>query len=187
MKIMFKYMAVVCLLMLSATAQDIKFPASLDKLAEKATEVVDVTLDANLLQLASRFLSDRDADQAKVKKLVSGLKGVYVRVFEFDRPGEYEPSDVESIRSQLRTPTWARVASVRSRRAGENAEVYLKSEGGQITGLTVIAAEPRQLTLVNIVGPINPEDIADLGGHFGIPRIDTVTTPKPPKESNKED
>ena len=68
-------------------AQEIKLPASLDRLAAKATEVVDVTMDANLLQLASRFLSDKDADDAQVKKLIGGLKGIYVRSFEFEKAG----------------------------------------------------------------------------------------------------
>ncbi len=162
----------VCLL--PAFAQDIKFPASLEKLAAKADEVVDVTLDSSMLQLASRFLSDKEPDEAHAKRLVSGLKGIYVRSFQFENAGEYSPADIEAIRSQLTGPTWARVASVRSRKAGDNAEVYIKTEGGQITGLTVIASEPKELTIVNIVGNIRPEDLRDLGGRFGLPKMDGV-------------
>ena len=53
--------------LLPVAAQEFKIPASLDKLADKATEVVDVTLDSAMLQLASRFLSDKDVDEARVK------------------------------------------------------------------------------------------------------------------------
>mgnify|MGYP002381389989 CR=1 FL=1 len=168
-------------------AQDIKFPASLERLAEKAEEVVDVTLDANMLQLASRFLSNKDADQAKVKKLIGGLKGVYVRSFEFDKEGEYLSSDVESIRLQLKSPGWSRVASVRSKREKNNGEVYIRTEGGQIAGLTVLAAEPKQLTIVNIVGSITPEDLADLGGNFGIPRLDGMSGSKKSTGAKEEE
>lgn len=159
------------LLVLPLAAQEIKLPASLDRLKDKARETVDVTLDASMLQLAGRFLSDK-GDQAKAKKLVSGLKGIYVRSFEFDKPGEYEQADVDAVRSQLKAPGWSRIVGVTSKRSGENTEIYVKSEGGQITGLTVIAAEARELTIVNIVGPIDPEELANLGGHFGIPRLD---------------
>jgi len=38
-------------------AQDVKMPADLDKLAAKASEVVDVSLDGAMLRLAGRFLS----------------------------------------------------------------------------------------------------------------------------------
>lgn len=179
---------VVCLAapMLLA-AQDIKFPASLDRLADKADEVVDVTLDSNLLQLASRFLSQKDADQAKVKKLVGGLKGVYVRSFEFSKPGEYADADVESIRSQLKSPGWSRIAGVRSKKQGDNAEVYIRTENGQIAGLTVLAMEPKELTIVNIVGLITPEDLADLGGNFGIPKMDGVSTKSKRPEAKKDE
>src|SRR5215813_2951697 len=87
----------------TARAQDAKLQIDhLNKLADKAAEVVEVTLDERLLQLAAKFLSNSNPTEAKVKEIILGLKGVYVRVFEFDKPGEYSMSDIESIRSQLR-------------------------------------------------------------------------------------
>jgi hypothetical protein len=166
-------------------AQDIKMPAGLDKLAAKASEVVDVSLDGPLLQLASRFLSDKDPDQANVKKLVGGLKGVYVKSFEFEDRDEYKESDVEEIRAQLRGPAWARIVSARSKKNGENSEVFLKTEGGQIAGLVIIATEPKELTIVSIVGSIRPEDVRDLGGHLGIPKLDIGPVKK--DKNDKED
>ena len=154
-------------------AQEIKLPASLDRLAAKATEVVDVTMDANLLQLASRFLSDKDADDAHVKKLIGGLKGIYVRSFEFEKPGEYQQSDIEPVRTQLHTPAWSRIVGVRSMKSGDNSEVYLKTENGKIGGLAILVAEPKQLTIVSIEGTIDPDQLNELGGHFGIPKVDT--------------
>jgi hypothetical protein len=154
-------------------AQEIKLPPSLERLAAKASEVVDVTLDANLIQLASRFLSDKDADDAKVKKLIAGLKGIYVRSFEFDKAGVYQDSDVETVRSQLRSSPWSRIVGVHSQKSGENAEVYVKTDGGKIGGLVILATEPKELTFVSIEGSIDPDQLSDLGGHFGIPKIDT--------------
>src|SRR4029077_2908975 len=66
----------------------------LDRLAAKASETADVTLDGSLLKLAAKFLSADEPDQAKVKKLVVGLKGIYVRTFEFENEGEYSESHV---------------------------------------------------------------------------------------------
>lgn len=149
---------------------DIRIPVNLDKLSARATESVDVNLDASMLQLASKFLSKDDPDEVRVKKLVSKLKGVYVRSFEFDKEGQYSLSDVEAIRAQLKTPVWSRIVGVKSLK-GENSEIYLKKEGDQIGGLVVIAAEPKELTIVHIDGPINPEDLTELGGHMGIPKM----------------
>jgi len=151
-------------------AEDIHMPVNLDKLAERATETVDVTLDASMLQLASKFLSSQDADEAKAKNIVSRLRGVFVRSFEFDKDGQYAMSDVEALRAQLKSPQWTRIVGVRSVK-GENSEVYLQRNGDQIEGLFVIAAEPRELTIVHIDGSIKPEELAELEGHMGIPHI----------------
>ena len=181
-----RYAIVGALCLMPLVAQDIKLPPGIEKLADKAVEVVDVTMDASMLQLAMRFLSDKDPDQVKVKKLVGGLKGIYVRSFEFDNPGEYQQSDVESIRSQLRSPAWSRIVGVRSRKKGENAEVYLRNDGNQINGLMIISAEPKQLTIVSINGLIRPEDLQELGGHFGIPRMESDTPRKGANDKKDE-
>jgi hypothetical protein len=166
-------MLVVCAGMLVSrlwALEDIKMPVNLDKLAAHAKESVDVTLDASMLDLASRFLSKEDPEQRQVKQLVSKLKGIYVRSFEFDKEGQYSLSDVQGIRLQLKSPIWSRIVGVQST-AGENAEIYLKKDGNTIGGLVVIAAEPRELTIVHIDGPIDPEQLSQLGGHMGIPKM----------------
>lgn len=149
-------------------ADTIKWPVSFERLAKQAKESVDVTLDSSMLQLASGFLEKDDPEQAQVKKLVSKLKGVYVRSFEFDNEGQYSMSDVESIRSQL--TGWTRIVGVTSNHR-ENTDVYLKKNGDQIDGLFIIDAEPKELTVVHIDGPIRPEELSELGGHMGIPKI----------------
>ena len=144
----------------------------LDTLFPKAVETIDVRVDGSLLQIASKFLDKSKTNEAQVREILNVLKGVYVKGVEFDKEGEYTEQDVEAVRQQLRTPGWERIVGVRSKRGGENAEVYLKSDGNGITGLAVIAAEARELTIVQIIGAIQPEDLRDLGGHFGVPRME---------------
>lgn len=154
-----------------ARAQDITFPPGIERLGSRAVETVNVTVDGALLQLAGKFLSSTDPDQKKVKDVISKLKGVYVRSFKFDKAGEYSDADVESMRSQLRAPVWSKMVSVRSK-TEDNVDVYFKMEKDRIDGLVVIAAEPTELTVVNIVGPIDLDQLSSLGGQFGIPKID---------------
>jgi hypothetical protein len=47
----------------------------------------------------------------------------------------------------------------------------MKSKGENVEGIVVVAAEPTELTIVNIVGDIKPEELGALGGKFGIPNI----------------
>ena len=151
---------------------------SLSKLEEKASDTVDVTLDENSIKLASKFLSDRKIDEAEVKKMISALKGVYVKVFQFDHSDDYTKEDVEPIRSQLTAPGWVKLVGVHSKRS-DNVDVYMMSDDDKITGITVIAAGRKELVVVNIVGPIDLDKLTHLYGHFGIPDLDIDIIKKP--------
>ncbi len=163
--------AIACLAASLACAwgQEIKMPPGLEKLAERAKEANEVTLDSSTLQMASKFLSNKDPDQAKAQKIVSGLKSVYVRSFEFEKEGEYSTADLDAVRAQLQG--WSKTVSSKSKR--ESVDVYFKpsATAGQIDGLFVIAAEPRELTIVHISGTISADAIGDLSGQFGIPEL----------------
>ena len=143
---------------------------NLERLADKAAEVNDVTLDGSLLQFATTVLKKSgDPDAAQVVDVMKGLKGIYVKSFEFDSPGQYSPADVEAIRAQLKGPGWQRIVTSFSKRNNERDEVYLLKNGDRIDGITVLVAEAKELTVVNIVGSIDPEKLGELGGHFGVP------------------
>ena len=174
---------------------DFKLPINLDKLAEHATESVDVTLDKSMLALAGGFLSNEDPDEAQVKKLIGKLRGIYVRSFEFDKEGQYSMSDVQAMRAQLKAPGWSRIVGVKSLK-GDNAEVYILKDGEQIGGIVVLDAEPKELTIVHIDGSISPEELSRLGGHMGIPELgkaksktkhDSAPQPHPDKDDEESE
>src|SRR3954470_18419531 len=99
---------------------------SLDKLAPKAEDAVNIEIDGILIKFAEGLLSNEDADERAVKELVSGLKGVYVRSYEFKSEGQFAEADVAAVREQLRAPGWSRVMDVKSRGLDfGDAEVYL--------------------------------------------------------------
>jgi hypothetical protein len=143
----------------------------LDKLFPKAVETVDVNIDGSLLLMASKFLRSDKADEAAVKEIVKALKGVYVKGVEFDKEGEYSDADVESVRQQLSAPGWDRIVGVRSKRDGQNVEVFLMiNNDAVIEGIGVLISDPKQVMVVNVVGPLDPEKINNLRGQFGIPK-----------------
>ncbi len=150
-----------------AAAQQINmdFPA----LEERAEEVVDITLDAQMLRMAAKFFSGRDADERAVREMINGLHGIYVRSYTFSKEGEYDRSLANRIKSQL-GPTWKPVVTVRSKKK-ENVNIYANMAGEKVNGLVIISAEPREFTVVNINGPIDLERLSQLEGQFGIPEF----------------
>lgn len=157
---------------LTAFAQDWDPGGALKKLQARAAKTVDVTLDQSMLQFASGFLDPKDPDQARAKKVIGDMKGIYVHSFEFDKTGDYTAQDVAAIRDQLKGSEWSRIVNVKSKSEGQNVEVYFHKEGEKFKGLVVIATEPTELTFVDLVGPITPEDLRALGGEFGIPKVE---------------
>lgn len=157
---------------------------SLDHLASKASQSVDVNIDERLMRLASKVFSDQDAEEREVKKLVAGIKGIYVKSFEFETDGQYSSADMETIRTQLRGPGWTRLVNVTSKKEG-NLEVYLLMNGEQVGGLAVLASDVRELTVVNIVGPVDLDKLAKLEGQFGVPELGIESKPKAKNDDEK--
>lgn len=142
----------------------------LSDLEDRADEVVDVTLDANMLRIAAKFLSAADREERAIGDMISRLQGIYVRSYEFAEKGQYDRNLIDRVKSQLGS-NWKPLVTVRSK-TKENVNIYADMRGDDITGLVVIAAEPRELTVVNIVGPIDIEKLSSLQGQFGIPHFE---------------
>lgn len=170
MKATLAVIAFVLLIPVSARAQDGKLDLSfLDRLEKLASEHANITIDSATLGLAEQFLP-RTKDSAAAKEVIAGLRGIFVRTFEFDRDNAYTQDDINAIRKQLSGPGWTRIISA-AERGGELAEVYLWQQAGKVSGITVVAAEARELAVINIVGPIDLNKLKLLEGQFGIPRI----------------
>lgn len=155
----------------SASAQNARLQLdNLEKLNSKASEVNDITLDGAMLDLAANFAgATHDPDAAELKDVLKGVKGIYIKNFEFDEPNQYSPEDVAAIRSQLAAPGWTRIVESRSKHSKEHDEIYILKQGDKVAGLAILVAEPKELTVVNIVGFIDINKLGVLEGHFGIP------------------
>jgi len=157
---------------------------ALDHLAAKASQTIDVNIDERLMRLAARVFDDKDEDEREVKKLVANLKGVYVKSFEFETEGQYAAADIEPIRTQLRGPGWTRLVNVTSKKDGI-LEVYLLFNGEQVGGMAVLHTDDKELTVVNIVGPVDVDKLARLEGQFGIPDLG-LGSPKKTKNDDEK-
>lgn len=170
----------------TAAAQDAKL--NFDKLSAleaKAQDVVEVNIDGKLLDLAKRVVAKvNDEDAAKVAQAISGLKGIYVRVYNFANDNEYNAADVDSIRAELNTPGWERLANVRSKKNNQKVDVFTMFAGKDMSGVAVVISDNKSVALVNVVGPIDIDLLVELSGKLNIPKIDIDT--KGIKKDDKE-
>jgi hypothetical protein len=146
-------------------------PSAPDLLAAKAKDTVNINLDSSMLHLATGFLSKNDqAENPGLKKLIAGLRNISVKKYTFAEEGQYRPEDLQPVRDQLHAAGWGTFLGMHGDKGG-STDIYTKSVDGQIAGIGVLKAEPKQVTVVCIEGAIDLASLADLAGHFGIPAL----------------
>lgn len=152
----------------------------LNGLENRARDVVEVNVDGKLLDLAKRVTAKLKDDNAKkVAAAMTGLKGIYVRVYNFEKENEYNATDVDQIRSQLQNPGWEKLANVRSKRNNQRVDVYTMFTGDKMDGLAVVLSEAKSIAVVNVIGMIDLEMLVELSGRLNIPKIDIANDDKP--------
>lgn len=169
--------AFLLMTMTAANAQTARLQFdNLKGLESRARDVVEVNIDGKLLNLAKRVLVKvNDKDAQKVGEAIKGLEGIYVRVYNFENENEYNIADVDIIRSQLSAPGWAKLANVRSKKNNQKIDVYTMFTGDVMSGVAVVISENKSIALVNVIGPIDIDVLAELGGKLNIPNIDIET------------
>jgi hypothetical protein len=144
-------------------------PSPVEKqLAARAANVTEVTLGKGMLDFAARFMDNNDKDQVAVKQLIEGLDGIYVRDYEFDKEGEYSMDQLEQLRQAFGTPEWTPMVHEHESKSGESTDVLMKMINGESQGIFVLDAEPKELTIVLILGPIRLDQLSELKGLSGL-------------------
>jgi hypothetical protein len=171
-------------LALPLTAQEGFDFHTLDKLGTNAKNKTNITLDGDMLKMASGFLGGADKDTQSIKPLVDSLTGIYVRSFEYAKEGQYNEGDLEPLRAFLKQGKWNRIVESREEKA--SSEVYLLPKANsRLGGVAIISAEPKQVSVVYISGDLKQEDIAKLSGNMGIPEIKSDLLEKKAQKSAK--
>lgn len=170
-----------------APGSGLPVPPPVEKeIAARASNVTEVTLGKNMLAFAAKFMSGKDEDEAATRQLIQGLDGVYVREYDFDKDGEYTPEQVDRLRAYFETSDWTPIVRERSHKNGENTDVMMKLVNGETRGMFILEAEPRELTIVLILGPIRVEDLVRLRGIGGLGVLGDVVLDAKDKDKTKD-
>jgi glyceraldehyde-3-phosphate dehydrogenase/erythrose-4-phosphate dehydrogenase len=111
-----------------------------------------------------RVLTEKDP-----AKLLRNLQGVRVNVIGLtDENREDTKNRIEAVRSQLSNSGWDRIVTVKD--GSEDVGVFVKLRGEEaIEGVVVtIVNGDREAVFVNVVGNIQPEQIAKVGESLNI-------------------
>src|SRR5215471_17928256 len=156
-KIMF---LAVMLIAASASAQQLDLKL-LDQYADKAKSKTEINMDESMLKAASTSLNDKKKDEKIARQSVEGLKGFFLRVYEFENTFELKPEELKPLFDQLKEPNWKPV--LRNKENKEQTEIWMHYTNGVADGMVLVSAEPHELTVINGVGVTNMSDLTALG------------------------
>lgn len=141
---------------------------------ESGGQFVEINVQGVLLSLAARIVA---AEEPAVAEIIRGLHAVRVNVVTIDDSNrEVLLQRIDSIRENLQSKGWESVATVRD--GSDNVAVYVKSgEGETIEGVTLTVLNGTgEAVFINVVGNIQPEQIAMLGERLDIEPLKRMGT-----------
>lgn len=151
---------------LPALAQTAQLPASppVEKdLAARASNVDEITLSKNMLAAAAvLFMNSKDKDEAATSQLVERLDGIYVRDYEFAKEGLFSTEQIEQLRKYFETSDWTPIVRDRDQKTGESSDIMVKLVNGKSSGLFILDVEPKEISIVLILGPVGMEELGKL-------------------------
>jgi hypothetical protein len=137
------------------------FPLDELSLIEADDLTLEINLTAPILRMVAAFAGEQDPELAA---LVEGLEAVRVRA------GELRPGGEGSVGERLRAAgRWLDERGwqpmVRVREAEEEVMIYTRLDAsGVVEGMTVLAVESSEVTVVNLIGRLDPAQLGRIIG-----------------------
>src|SRR5689334_12777401 len=88
----------------TASAQQLDLKV-LDKIATKAKSATEMGFDEASLKAVTSKLDDKKGEQSAAKKAAEGMKGFFLRSYEF-KDGDFKVDEIKPILDQLKAPNW---------------------------------------------------------------------------------
>src|SRR5436305_7002230 len=133
-----------------------------------------LSTEINLNGAILRLVAAATKDDPEFSQVMAGLRSINVQVFPL------KGVDADAIKTKInRAVHWLEErgwkASVRVREKGEETYIYMKEDGGQIVGLTVLTFQPGdEAAVINISGRIDPAQIGRVGHKLMVAQLEKV-------------
>jgi hypothetical protein len=157
--------------------QTVWIPQGIESLQDRASSKSGFTFDHSMLVLASKL----DSQNEDLRRVIAGISGISVHNYRFRDAGQYDPVALSSVSEEYRAAGWKQVMNKSEKNGGPGmTDLWVRMENNAISNVAILLAKPNEVNFVVVSGSISPLDVAHLGGHFGIPKIEGgVVVPNP--------
>jgi hypothetical protein len=133
------------------------------------------TFDKNMLQMAGG-----DEHGAPFQRAVAALNSITFEAYRYHQPAFYIPESMAALVDAYNKAGWKHLvnqnaASPRDQTMPHDAmtDLWLHYHGAEIDDVMVLVRQRKQMDLIEVSGALRPLDLVHLGGHFGIPKVDS--------------
>ena len=93
---------------------------------------------------------------------------------------------VEQLRKSFSGPEWSPIVHEHEKKSGESTDILMKMINGETHGMFILEVEPKELTIVLILGPIRMEDLGKLHGLSGLGALGDFDKSTKNRDKDKE-
>jgi uncharacterized protein DUF4252 len=168
-RIVFVALIAISAIQLTEAQQQSWLPQGIEALRQSASSKTEFTLDHSMLVFASKL----DPDDEALQRVIAGVSGVSVHDYHFPGPGMYDPEALNSVREEYHAAGWKQLMNKFQKNGGPGmTDLWIRFENNAVANVAILFARDKEVDFITVSGSISPMDLAHLGGHFGIPRIE---------------
>jgi hypothetical protein len=124
---------------------------------------VEIAVGKSLLKLVGAFTA---SEEPEVADLFSRLDGVRVQVFETEDLADGAFDLIKDVSSRLSSSGWESVVTINS--DNEQVRIFMKLNDDRVEGITVMAVDPHEAAFINVIGVLDPSELAELMDRFDV-------------------
>jgi len=96
-------------------------------------------------------------ESPETSELISKLKGIRVMIYETDENAGAAKSQFVEVKGKLKSSGWEPIVQVNE--DDEQVMIYMKMDGENMEGLTVMVVDEEEAVFVNVIGQLNPAEL----------------------------
>ena len=131
---------------------------------------VNISIGGALLGFVGAMAKNEDPEAAAIMKK---LKGVRVSVYSTEEVGaEAALNQVAEVKKWLTSSDWEAIVQVNE--DDEQVQIFMNLDGDKMNGLTLMAVDDEEAVFINVIGQLDPSELASVMDNFDIDLDDAM-------------
>ena len=124
---------------------------------------ITITLGGTMLNFVGMMSS---SESPETSEMISKLKGIRVQIYSIEENVEVARNQFGDTKKNLKSSGWEPIVQVNE--DDEQVLVYMKAVDGNMEGMTVMVVDEEEAVFVNIIGQLNPTELAQVMDKFDV-------------------